>query len=90
MNVDIRIIVDVTQGALDLLMSPQDDSFVVFTNKSNGFHDIYLDRNYRWTVEEEESELLELINLSPMLNKFRNLSEDDRSAVLQSSPSLQE
>lgn len=78
MNVDIRIIVDVTQGALDLLMSPQDDSFVVFTNKSNGFHDIYLDHNYRWTVDGEETELLQPINLSPMLNKFRNISDDDR------------
>lgn len=78
MNVDIRIIIDVTQGALDLLMSPQDDSFVVFTNKSNGFHDIYLDHNYRWSVDEDETELLQPINISPMLNKFRNLTEDER------------
>lgn len=78
MNVDIRIIIDVTQGALDLLMSPQDDSFVVFTNKSNGFHDIYLDHNYRWTVPPDDSELLHPINISPIMNKFRNLSEDER------------
>lgn len=78
MNVDIRIIVDVTQGALDLLMSTQDDSFVVFTNKTNGFHDIYLDNNYRWAVTEDETELLQPISLSPMLNKYRNMSEDER------------
>lgn len=78
MNVDIRIIVDVTQGELNLFMSPQDDSFVVFPNSTNGFQEIYLDHNYRWTVEDEESDLLYPINMSPLMNKYRNLSEDER------------
>lgn len=40
MNVDIRVIVDVTQGALDLYMSPSDDTFVVNVNSSNGAHTV--------------------------------------------------
>ena len=42
MNVDIRIIVDVTQGALDLFLSPRDDTFVVNLNSSTGFQEVYL------------------------------------------------
>lgn len=38
MNVDIRVIVDVTQGALDLYMSPSDDTFIVNVNSSTGAH----------------------------------------------------
>lgn len=48
MNVDIRLIIDVTQGELDVYMSPQDDSFIVETNKTTGYHDIYLDNRYNW------------------------------------------
>jgi len=40
MNVDIRVIVDVTQGALDLYMSPSDDTFVVNVNSSTGAHTV--------------------------------------------------
>jgi hypothetical protein len=40
MNVDIRVIVDVTQGALDLYMSPSDDTFVVNVNSSTGGHTV--------------------------------------------------
>ena len=43
LNVDIRIILDVTQGELDFFMSSNDDSFVVFTNQTNGLHEIFLD-----------------------------------------------
>ncbi|XP_049279907.1 multiple epidermal growth factor-like domains protein 8 [Anopheles funestus] len=48
MNVDIRFIVDVTQGELDFYMSPTDESFIVQTNVSTGHHDILLDRRYVW------------------------------------------
>lgn len=40
MNVDIRVIVDVTQGALDLYMSLSDDTFVVNVNSSTGTHTV--------------------------------------------------
>lgn len=40
MNVDIRVMVDVTQGALDLFLSPRDDSFVVTINSSTGYQDV--------------------------------------------------
>lgn len=54
MNVDIRITVDVTQGELDLYMSPQDDSFVVLTNQSSGQHNIFLDNRYAWFSEKRD------------------------------------
>lgn len=66
MNVDIRIIVDVTQGELDLYMSPQDDSFVVHTNQSTGQHRIFLDNRYSWfPASDSEEDLLEPIELNP-------------------------
>jgi hypothetical protein len=40
MNVDIRIMVDVTQGALDLFLSPRDDTFVVILNSTTGFQEV--------------------------------------------------
>lgn len=43
MNVDIRVIIDVTQGALDIFMSPNDSSFVVSVNSSSGEHHVDLD-----------------------------------------------
>lgn len=46
MNVDIRVIVDVTQGAVDLYMSPNDSSFVVSVNTSTGSHAVELDPTY--------------------------------------------
>lgn len=46
MNVDIRVIVDVTQGAVDLYMSPNDSSFVVSVNSSTGAHAVELDPTY--------------------------------------------
>ena len=38
LNVDIRVIVDVTQGALDLYLSPRDDTFVVNVHPLTGEH----------------------------------------------------
>ncbi|XP_049864899.1 multiple epidermal growth factor-like domains protein 8 [Pectinophora gossypiella] len=46
MNVDIRVIVDVTQGAVDLYLSPNDSSFVVSVNSSSGSHAVELDPTY--------------------------------------------
>ncbi|XP_075992325.1 multiple EGF like domains 8 [Anticarsia gemmatalis] len=46
MNVDIRVIVDVTQGAVDLYLSPNDSSFVVSVNGTNGDHAVELDPTY--------------------------------------------
>lgn len=65
MNVDIRIIVDVTQGEIDLWMSPQEDSFVVVTNQTTGQQKIYLDHRYAW-FGNGETELLEPIEVSPV------------------------
>lgn len=79
MNVDIRIIVDVTQGELDLFMSPQDDSFVVESNKSSGFHEIYLDHQYKWTSDRnEDSDIFQPITFSPHKNKYKNYTDEER------------
>lgn len=58
MNVDIRIVIDVTVGEIDLQMSSHDDTFVINTNQSNGFHEIYLDSRYHWAHEILETPLL--------------------------------
>ncbi|XP_063697443.1 multiple epidermal growth factor-like domains protein 8 [Culicoides brevitarsis] len=81
-NLDIRIIIDVTQGELDLFMSPQDDSFVVESNKSSGFHEIYLDHQYRWSIEDlDDGELFMPIQFSPERNKYKNYSDEERFFV---------
>ncbi|XP_076283094.1 multiple EGF like domains 8 isoform X4 [Lasioglossum baleicum] len=48
MNVDIRVMVDVTQGGLDLFFSPRDDSFVVNLNTTTGYQDVELDSRFVW------------------------------------------
>lgn len=55
MNVDIRVIIDVTQGELDVYMSPQDDSFIVDTNDTSGYHEIFLDNRYNWGPKMKRS-----------------------------------
>ena len=55
MNVDIRVIIDVTQGELDVYMSPQDDSFIVETNETTGYHELYLDYRYNWGPKMKRS-----------------------------------
>lgn len=43
-NVDMRVIVDVTKGSLDLYLAPSEDVMVVKINASNGEHSIDYDR----------------------------------------------
>uniref|UniRef100_A0A146L5D8 Multiple epidermal growth factor-like domains protein 8 n=2 Tax=Lygus hesperus TaxID=30085 RepID=A0A146L5D8_LYGHE len=45
-NVDIRITIDVTQGNLELYLSPREDTFVVELNRSTWSHEIRLDSRY--------------------------------------------
>jgi multipile epidermal growth factor-like domains protein 8 len=47
MNVDIRVIIDVTHGALDIFMSPNDSSFVVSVDSQTGSHHIDLDTSFQ-------------------------------------------
>ncbi len=46
MNVDIRIVVDVTEGGVDFFLSVKDDTFVVDVNKTTGIHYVWLDKKY--------------------------------------------
>lgn len=90
MNVDIRIILDVTVGELDFFMTTNDDSFVVLTNQSNSFHEILLDSKYQWVgLYSENSDYSENLNITPLVtsskNSFENVSiphgfTDDRGA----------
>lgn len=64
MNVDIRIIIDVTQGDVDFFMSPQDDSFVVLTNQSTNTHQVHLDPRYSW-VRELDAEIVHPLHIGP-------------------------
>lgn len=58
MNVDIRILIDVTEGEIDVHMSSNDDSFVVLSNSTSGFHDIYLDSKYHWLHQDPLNQYL--------------------------------
>lgn len=66
MNVDIRFIVDVTQGELDFYMSPNDESFVVHANGSSGHHDIFLDNRYSWQHDLVDVTSVDTLNLYPL------------------------
>ena len=46
MNVDIRIVLDVTVGITDVYLTPEPKMFVVETNKSTWEHEVLLDSNY--------------------------------------------
>lgn len=52
MNVDIRVVVDVAFGSVDLYMSSKEDAFVVDVNKSSGRHAIWLDNIYNVDYED--------------------------------------
>lgn len=79
MNVDIRIIIDVTQGDVDFFMSPQDDSFVVQTNKTTNTHQVYLDSRYSW-VRELDAENSHPLHIGPKLDYYEGLSVSASSA----------
>lgn len=95
MNVDIRLILDVTQGEIDFFMSSNDDSLVVQTNHSNGLHEILLDSKYQWIQEiDTDLDYSENLNITPLVTSskksFDNASiphgfSDDRNPDCRSS-----
>ncbi|RWS24454.1 hypothetical protein B4U80_04898, partial [Leptotrombidium deliense] len=58
MNVDIRIVVDVSQGALDFYLSAKEDTFVVDVDKNTGVHNVWLDSHYSCEYEEDSKDLI--------------------------------
>lgn len=66
MNVDIRFMVDVTQGELDFYMSPNDEAFVVHSNSSSGHHDILLDNRYSWQHDIVDVSSVDTFSLYPL------------------------
>ncbi|KAG7161272.1 Multiple epidermal growth factor-like domains protein 8-like [Homarus americanus] len=46
MNVDIRLILDVTKGGADVYFSTKEDTFVVTVNQSTGQQQVEIDTNY--------------------------------------------
>lgn len=61
MNVDIRLIIDVTQGELQIFLSPQDDALVVENSRDASHHDVYFDGKYHWL---SDSDLIEPIDVA--------------------------
>lgn len=55
MNVDIRVVVDVTKGGIDFFFSPKEDTFVVEVNKTTGIHSISIDQKYGIDLPEGTS-----------------------------------
>ena len=47
MNVDIRIVLDVTVGITDVYLTPDPKMFIVKTNKTTWDHEIVTDTNFR-------------------------------------------
>ncbi|XP_050462738.1 multiple epidermal growth factor-like domains protein 8 [Cataglyphis hispanica] len=72
MNVDIRVMVDVTQGALDLFLSPRDDSFVVTLNSSTGYQDVELDSRFMWRPDHSDIWLEEQPNTKIRIVEFHS------------------
>lgn len=62
---------DVTDGEIDLLMSPNDDSFIVTANNSNGYHDILLDSKYQWMQTSYDEDPFETGNFTPIVTSAK-------------------
>jgi multipile epidermal growth factor-like domains protein 8 len=77
MKNDIKIVIDVTIGELDFFMSTNDDSFVVLTNQSNGFHEILLDSKYQWySYNSDNSDYTENLNITPLVTSSKKSFEN--------------
>ena len=57
MNVDIRIIVDVTEGETEVFLSPEPRMFVVETNSSTYEHEVTLDPHFEVKTDTFRDEL---------------------------------
>ncbi|CAM1295013.1 MEGF8 (predicted) [Pycnogonum litorale] len=55
MNVDIRIVVDVSEGGVDFFFSAKEDTFVVDVNKSTGVHFASIDEKYGLEIGENDA-----------------------------------
>ena len=55
MNVDIRVVVDVTDGDVDVFFSPEPQMFIVNTDKNTWAHNVYLDPQFVITTSSESS-----------------------------------
>ncbi|KYM76277.1 Multiple epidermal growth factor-like domains protein 8 [Atta colombica] len=71
MNVDIRVMVDVTQGALNLFLSPRDDSFVVILNSTTGYQEVELDNRFRLRPDQP-SNRFRIVEFHPHLGAAIN------------------
>lgn len=58
MNVDIRVVIDVSLGSLDFYLAAKEDVFIVETNKSSGSssgaHNVWIDMKYQPEDENED------------------------------------
>ena len=65
MNVDIRIVLDVTEGETEVYLSPEPKMFVVESNKTTWEHQVVLDSTFHIVEMNYEQELYE--------NRLKNL-----------------
>ncbi|KAG1714971.1 Multiple epidermal growth factor-like domains protein 8 [Nymphon striatum] len=54
MNVDIRIVVDVSAGGVDFYFSAKEDTFVVKVNKTTGIHYVTIDDKYGLKLSDDD------------------------------------
>lgn len=55
MNVDIRIVVDVSAGGVDFFFSAKEDTFVINVNKTTGIHSVSIDEKYGLKLSDDEA-----------------------------------
>jgi len=55
LNVDIRIVIDVTVGGLDVYFAPEDKAFVVDVNKNTGIHHVDIDQDFQYHTIDPDS-----------------------------------
>jgi len=70
MNVDIRITVDITQGAVDFFLTSHEDIFIVTKNKSLNRNVFDFDPRFEWL---SEMEMIERVSINSNSSKGRHL-----------------
>ena len=77
MNVDIRLLVDIAQGGVDLFFAPRDDMFIVRYDEAVGGHRVELDPKYIITLAFDQGgqPLVQHPNTSIPVDRLVNTSD---------------
>ncbi|GFS81956.1 multiple epidermal growth factor-like domains protein 8 [Nephila pilipes] len=82
MNVDIRIVVDITQGGIDFFLSAKEDAFIVDVERATGLHRIYVDEKYGIDLSHYEAAAPDFS--ASMRRKKRQSNDTDEMTPLHS------